>query len=67
MARRSMSQTVLAEAIGMAQPGLSKRLAEGRRWTADEVLRVARVLDLDVAVLYEGVEPATSASEQVAS
>ena len=62
MARRSINQVALAEAIGLTQPAVSRRLSGVVQWSASELLAVARTLGVDVAELYAGVEPASSAA-----
>lgn len=50
----------LGERIGLSQRSVSRRMVGETPWTADELLRVARVLGVDVATLYAGVEPTTA-------
>jgi len=58
MTRAGVSQTALAEILGMSQPALSKRLLGKQVFDVDELTRVAEALQLDVAVLLW--HPATS-------
>lgn len=55
MGRRQISQAALAEAIGIAQPSVSKRLHGHVPWTLSELTRVAEFLDLPLSTLLEGV------------
>lgn len=57
MARQRVSQTELARALGMTQPGVSRRIRGDVSWSADELIRVAATLGVPVAELYVGVEP----------
>lgn len=68
MARQRMSsQGQLGERIGMSQRAVSRRLAGETEWSALEVLAVARALGVEVAVFYEGVEPAEPAPQSGAA
>lgn len=51
MTRVGVSQTKLAEILGMSQPALSKRLLGKQVFDVDELTRVAAALELDVAEL----------------
>lgn len=55
MGRRQISQTALAEAIGISQPGVSKRLKGSVAWTLPELTKVAEVLETPLAALIDGV------------
>lgn len=51
MGRRKMSQSDLATAVGMSQPGISKRLGGTVPWTFPELIAVAQVFDVPLALL----------------
>ncbi len=51
MGRRKMSQADLAAAVGISQPGVSKRLNGTVPWTFPEVVSVAQVFNVPLAVL----------------
>lgn len=51
MTRAGVSQTTLAEQLGMSQPALSKRLLGKQVFDIDELTRVAEHLGVPVAVL----------------
>lgn len=55
MARRNMRQTKLAVALGTSQPWVSRRVAGLAAFTTDELIRIAQVLDCDLADLLVGV------------
>lgn len=48
---RRMKQADLAEALGLQQSALSKRLRGERGWSVSELLTVARRLDTSIAYL----------------
>lgn len=56
MARRGISQKQLAPMIGMKQQSLSRRLLGAADFRVNELLRIAKALDIDVAGLLS--EPA---------
>lgn len=62
MARRSISQTQLAQAIGINQSGLSKRLRGLVPFDVDEMAAVAGFLDVPLAELLPQPEPEPAAS-----
>lgn len=55
MGRRRISQTALAEALGMSQPSLSKRLSGDQAFSLDELLAVAAFFDVEVTALLVGL------------
>jgi transcriptional regulator with XRE-family HTH domain len=61
MALRRMSQRELAAQLSIGQATLSDR-QRNNSWRAVDLPAVARALGVDVAALYEGVEPATASS-----
>lgn len=58
MDERRVNQAQLAEAIGMLQSGVSKRLKGTTNWTADDIEAVSIAFDVPVARL---IEPAPEA------
>jgi transcriptional regulator with XRE-family HTH domain len=52
MARKQITQTQLADALGLAQSAVSRRINGHTDFTADEVGRVADLLGVPVAVLF---------------
>lgn len=52
MGRYSVTQTVLAPALGMSQSALSERLTGTVPWTVDDLARVADYFDVDVAEIF---------------
>lgn len=56
MTRAGVSQTTLAEQLGMSQPALSKRLLGKQVFDVDELARVAAALELDMSVLIAGAD-----------
>lgn len=54
MRRRRMSQATLGAQIGITQAALGKKLYGKRRWTIDEVIAVARYLEVPVTDLLPG-------------
>lgn len=57
MGRYDVSQTALAEHLGLTQPGVSARLRGTVAWKADELLTVAAAFGVHVAVLFGGSAP----------
>jgi transcriptional regulator with XRE-family HTH domain len=53
---RKMTQTRLASALGLTQPGLSKKIRGDRGWSLEDLLRAARALRVTPAELLEGIE-----------
>lgn len=51
MARRRISQSALAGAIGRSQSGVSRRLKGETPFDVNELVAIARVLDVPVAQL----------------
>lgn len=54
LARRGVSQTALADHLGLSQSGVSKRLRGVIAFDTDEMLAMSDFLDVPVAVLFEG-------------
>lgn len=59
MARRGVSQTALADQLGITQTGVSTRLRGKVAFNVDELAAVAAVLEVPVTVLL-AEEPATT-------
>lgn len=51
MARRGISQTTLAAAVGMSQFSISSRIRGVTAWTLDELVAVADALDVPLEVI----------------
>lgn len=51
MARRSMSQTQIAERLGISQPAVSARLLGRTPFDINELVEIAKVLDVPVSTL----------------
>lgn len=51
MARRDVTQARLAEALGMTQPAISRRVSGQLPFDVDELHRIARFLDIPVSAL----------------
>ena len=64
LARRLLSQTVLADALGISQSAVSRRLLGTTSWTIAELATVARLLKVPMTVLVpeSADEPAGVAS-----
>ena len=65
---RQLTQTEFGSMIGIDQSALAKKLRGTRGWSLDEVVAVARALDVSVAQLFgevgpAGIEPTTSTVE----
>jgi transcriptional regulator with XRE-family HTH domain len=56
MRERGIKQDVIAEALGLERSGVSKLLNGRRQMKAREMIKIGRVLGLDVASLLSGVE-----------
>ena len=54
MRRDRISQEQLGQALGIAQASASKKLLGQRGWTVDELIAVARFLDVQVTDLLPG-------------
>lgn len=54
MRRRGMAQLELADTLGINQSALSKKLYGRRSWSLDELLAVARELNVEVTELLPG-------------
>lgn len=52
MARKQITQTQVAESLGLAQSAVSRRLNGHTEFTGDELGRVAELLGVPVAVLF---------------
>ena len=52
MWNRKMKQGVLAERLGVGQAAVSKKLHGERKWTTDELVVVAEVLEVPVGDLF---------------
>jgi transcriptional regulator with XRE-family HTH domain len=52
MWRRRISQTQMAETLGVAQPTLSRKLRGERPWFAAEIAAAARSLDVSIGSLF---------------
>jgi transcriptional regulator with XRE-family HTH domain len=50
--RRGITQKDLAEAIGVTQTSMSRRISGTTDWSPDEMERVARILRVEVARLF---------------
>ena len=61
MARRNVSQTTLAAALGITQAGISKRIRGQVPFTIDQLVKIAAALDVPLATLTEGVDLKASA------
>lgn len=59
MWRRGLTQLSLADALGLDQSTLSKKLRGKRRWYADEIAIVASTLGVSAGDLYGEVPPPT--------
>lgn len=59
MARRSISQAQLAQALGLSQTGISARIRGVTPFDVNELIAAAAFLDVPVERLLEGVTPAT--------
>ncbi len=57
MAERSTTQKELARELGMTQQALSSRIRGLTSFSVDELVNIARVLDVDAAGLVAAVEP----------
>jgi transcriptional regulator with XRE-family HTH domain len=57
MWRQRMTQAQVAEALGITQPALSKKIRGSRPWSVDELLRVAEVLGVPVESLLPTNRP----------
>lgn len=63
MARRRVTQARLSSALGISQAAVSKRLRGETPFDINELALIARVLDVPLARLTEGVDtPATEAT-----
>ena len=60
MARRGMMQQELATAIGLSQPGLSKRIRGVVPFDVDELAAIAAVLNIDPLDLWPSEQPVAS-------
>jgi len=56
IARRGLRQPAIAEACGLSQTGLSKRLNGHVPWGVNELAKAADALGVPVAVLLEQVQ-----------
>ena len=61
MARRRITQTVVAEALGLSQTQVSARLRGRVPFDVNEITTIARLLDVDVPTLLDGAERAGAA------
>lgn len=59
LARKQMTQTQVADVLGLTQSGVSSRLGGRTPWRVDELTRLAEALQLSVAVLLAD-QPATT-------
>lgn len=57
MARRNVTQRQVAEALGIAQTQVSRRLLGRISFNVDELQTVANLLDIPVAALIAGPAP----------
>lgn len=57
MARKRMTQAVLAKTAGISRQALSDRLAGKRSFTTDHIIGICAALDLDPADLLLAGEP----------
>lgn len=57
MARKRMSQCVLAAHLGVTQQVLSRRLSGDVPIDVNQLAAIARALGVPVAVLLDGIEP----------
>lgn len=56
MARRGMTQTELAEAIGYTQPAVSDKLAGRRKWNIEDLWLLSDEFVVDVSMFFEDPE-----------
>lgn len=52
MWRQGITQTAMADALGLDQSALSRKLHGGRPWKASEVFAAARLLGVEAGELY---------------
>lgn len=57
MGRYDVSQTAVADLLGIKQPGVSARLRGVVPWKADELLKLAEAFGVHPAVLFGGQGP----------
>jgi len=55
MARKGLSQTALAELLGISQTAVSKRLRGDTPWDINELIRAADTLGVPLETLLIGV------------
>ena len=55
MARRGVSQTALAQTVGLSQTAISKRLRGATPFDVNELIAVAAALDVPLSALLSGV------------
>lgn len=60
LARRRISHSDLAAAVGLSSPSLSRRLTGKYSWSLDELLKIAAFLDVEPAALLPGAAPASN-------
>jgi transcriptional regulator with XRE-family HTH domain len=70
VARRRASQSEIAEALGLHQAGVSRRLSGRTEWTGSELATLAEVLQVPVSAFFpqstfvpEATPPAVSVTE----
>jgi hypothetical protein len=67
VARRRVPQAEIAEALGLHQAGVSRRLAGRTEWTGTELSRLAEVLQVPVAAFFPQTTLAPEATPPAAS
>ena len=65
LARHGKSQSALAQVLGIAQPGVSKRLAGTVEFGAGELIKVATFLGVPVSSFYVGTDQEDSRTDAV--
>lgn len=55
MGRRKINQSALAKVLDLSQPSVSRRVSGLQAFTTDELIQLARIFDVDLPVLLEGV------------
>lgn len=63
LARVGMSGRALAEALGVAHDGVTRRLSGAIPFRADELVAIGAVLEVDPGTFLSGIDPAESTEE----
>ena len=67
MARRGVSQTALGAAIGLSQTALYRRLASKTSFTVDQIIAIAKHLDVEVGDLIDSSDDSPADSPALAT